>query len=69
MQLISKVNRRFRFLLCVIDIYYKYAYVIPRKDSYYNYECRKFWKNLIENQTKYGLLKAVNFIIDQWNHG
>ena len=31
MQLISKFNKRFRFLLCVIDIYSKYAWVIPSK--------------------------------------
>ena len=24
--------------------------------------------NLIGNQTKYGLIKATNFTIDQWNH-
>ena len=29
MQLISKFNKRFRFLLCVIDIYNKYTWVIP----------------------------------------
>ena len=33
MQLISKFNKGFRFLLCVIDIYSKYAYVIPLKDK------------------------------------
>ena len=33
MQLISKFNERFRFLLCVIDIYTKYAWVIPLKDK------------------------------------
>ena len=33
MQLISKVNKRFRFLLRVIDIYSKYASVIPLKDK------------------------------------
>ena len=31
MQLISKSNKGFRFLLCVIDIYSKYAWVIPLK--------------------------------------
>ena len=30
-QFISKFNERFRFLLCVIDIYSKYAWVIPLK--------------------------------------
>ena len=29
MQLISKVNKGFRFLLCVIDIFSKYAWVVP----------------------------------------
>ena len=29
--LISKCNKRFRFLLCVIEIYSKYAWVIPLK--------------------------------------
>ena len=29
MQLISKFNKRFKFLLCVIDIFSKYAWVVP----------------------------------------
>ena len=33
MQLISKFNKRFRFLLCVIDIFSKYVWVIPLKDK------------------------------------
>ena len=33
MQLISKFNKRFKFLLCVIDIYSKYAWVVPLKDK------------------------------------
>ena len=39
MQLISKFNKRFRFLLCIINIYSKYAWVIPLKDKkrYYDY--------------------------------
>ena len=31
MQLISKFSKGFRFSLCVIDIYSKYAWVIPLK--------------------------------------
>ena len=31
MQLISKCNQKFRFLLCVIDIYSKYVWVILLK--------------------------------------
>ena len=33
MQLISKFNKGFRFLLCVIDIFSNYAWVIPLKDK------------------------------------
>ena len=33
MQLLSKFNNGFRFLLCVIDIFHKYAWVIPLKDK------------------------------------
>ena len=33
MQLISKFNNGFRFLLCVIDIYSKYAWVVLLKDK------------------------------------
>ena len=33
MQLISKFNKGIRFLLCVIDIFSKYAWVVPLKDK------------------------------------
>ena len=33
MQLISKFNKGFRFLLCVIDIFSKYAWVVPLKEK------------------------------------
>ena len=33
MQLISKFNKGFKFLLCFIDIYSKYAWVAPLKDK------------------------------------
>ena len=33
MQLISKFIKGFRFLLCVIDIFGKYAWVVPLKDK------------------------------------
>ena len=33
MQLISKYNKRIRFLLCDIDIFSKYAWVVPLKDK------------------------------------
>ena len=33
MQLISKFNTGFRLLLCVIDTFSKYAWVVPLKDK------------------------------------
>ena len=33
MQLLSKYNKGIRFLLCVIDIFSKYAWVVPLKDN------------------------------------
>ena len=33
MQLIIKLNKGFRFLLCLIDIFIKYTWVVPLKDK------------------------------------
>ena len=33
MQLISKFNKGFAFVLCVIDIFSKYSWVVPLKDK------------------------------------
>ena len=33
MKLLSKYNNGIRFLLCVIDIFSKYAWVVPLKDK------------------------------------
>ena len=48
MQLISKFNKVFRFLLCVIDIHSKYAWVISLKDLegsyFYNRSMKSFLK-------------------------
>ena len=75
MQLIRKFNKGFRFLLCIIDIFSKYACVIPLKDKKKLLVLlmlfKKYWIIQIEakqslkdaNQTKYGLTKEVNFTI------
>ena len=69
MQLISKFNEGFRFLLCVIDIYSKYAWVITLKDkkciTIANVFHEILKESIIENQAKYGLIKGAYFIIDQ----
>ena len=33
MQLMSRCNKRFQFLSCVIDIFRKYAWVVPLKNK------------------------------------
>ena len=33
MQLVSKFNKGFNFLLCLIDISSKYAWVVPLRDK------------------------------------
>ena len=57
MQSLSRKNKRNKYLLCAIDLYCKYAFVIPLKDkkriSIIN-AFNKIIKQLIENQIKYG---------------
>ena len=52
MQLISKFNKRFRFLLCAIDIYSKYAWIIPLKDKKEIAVTNAFQKILNESNRK-----------------
>ena len=59
MQLISKFNKGFYFVLWVLDILSKYARVFPLKYQ------RSIIVTLIAKQTKNGQIKAVNFEIDQ----
>ena len=69
-QLISKYNKEIRYFLCAIDIFSKYAWVVPVKDKkgvllliskyFKSKSILKTAQN--ENQTKYGLIKAANFI-------
>ena len=52
MQLISKFNKEFRFLLCVIDIFIKYAWVIPLKNKRGITTTKAFQKILDESNCK-----------------
>ena len=52
MQLISKFNKGFRFLLCVIDIFSKYAWVVPLKNKEGISIVNAFKKILKESQSK-----------------
>ena len=52
MQLISKFNKGFRFLLCIIDIFSKYARVIPLKDKKGISVVNTFQKLLLNSKRK-----------------
>ena len=52
MQLVTKFNKGFRFLLCVNDIYSKFAWVIPLKDKKRITNNNAFLKNLDESNRK-----------------
>ena len=52
MQLIDKFNKGFRFLLCVIDSYCKYAWVISLKDKKGTTITNAFQKILDESKYK-----------------
>ena len=57
MKLISKFNQGICFLLCVNDVFSKYAWVIPLKDKKVITTTNAFQKNVKESnrkQTKYG---------------
>ena len=57
MQLISKYNKGIRYLLCVIDLFSRYAWVIPlknKKGESIVEGLKRYWMILIENQIKYG---------------
>ena len=73
MQLISTFNKGFRFLFCVIMLF-----LVSMLDLFLQ-KIKKVWlllmhfkknlKNLIENRTKYGLIKEVNFTIIPLKNG
>ena len=63
MQLISKYIKGIRYLLRPIDLFSKYAFVVPLKDKelLLLMHFKVFWTIQKENQIKYGLIKEVNF--------
>ena len=70
MQLISKFNKGFRFLLCVVGIYSKYAWVVPLKDK--KSIVNAFQKNLKESARKLHKIwvdkgsEFYNFHFEKW---
>ena len=65
MQLLSRYNKGIRILLCVIDIFSKYAWVVPLKDKK-GISIVKAFQSILKqsnskNQIKYAWTKALNF--------
>ena len=52
MELTSKFHQRLRFLLCIIDIFSKYAWVVPLKDKKSNSIVNAFQKILDKSGCK-----------------
>ena len=70
MQLINKYNKEIRYLLCAIDLFSKYVFVVFLKDRKGTTIVNAFQKilnsstkiNKTKKQIKYVLIKVVNFI-------
>ena len=72
MQLIRKFNNKLRFLLCVIDLFSKYAWVLPLKDKKGVTIANAFQNILNDSKRKLNKIwvdKGSEFTINQWNHG
>ena len=64
MQLINKFNKAYRFLLCVINIYNKYASATPlkdKKDIAFTYNFQKFLDESNHKPNKIWLDKSWEF--------
>ena len=64
MTLISKFNKGITYLLCVIDLFSRYAWVIGLKIKKEEVLLKDLKKYLVqaENRIKYGYFITVNFI-------
>ena len=63
MQSLSKYNKGIKYLLCEIDLFSKYAWVVPLKDKIGISIVNAFQKIKDVNQIKYGLVRVMNFTI------
>ena len=72
MELISKFNKGFRFLLCVIGIFSKYAWVFPlnfKKGVSIVNDFQKVLDKSGRSQIKHELIKEVNLAIILFKNG
>ena len=67
MQPLNKYNKGIKYLLCAIDLFSKYAWVIPVKDKKGTSIANAFQKKKLqkeENRIKHGLIRVANFVIN-----
>ena len=67
MQRISKFKKGIRFLLCVIGIYSKYAWIVLLKDKKFVTIVSAF-QNILHDLMSTWVDKKVNFITNQRDH-
>ena len=65
MQSLSKYNKGIKYLLCAIDLFSKYEWVVPLKDKKGTNIVNAFQKIISKGKKtkKYGLIKVENFTI------
>ena len=72
MESLSTKNKSIKYLLCVIDVFVKYAWVKPLKDKKSKTVLCAFIEIVNEsivNQINYGFIKEKNFIINLCKNG
>ena len=60
MQLISKYNKAIRFLLCVTDLFSKYAWVVPLKDKIWVDQSSEFYNSFFKKWLQNNDLKMYS---------
>ena len=63
MESLSSKNNNVKYLLCVIDVFTKYAWIKPLKDKKGKTILNAFI-GIVNTKKKYGLIKEENFIIN-----
>ena len=65
MQSLRKYNKGIKYLLCAIDLFIKYAWVVPLKEKRGINIVNTFQKIISKGRkpNKYGFIRAVNFTI------
>ena len=63
MESLSSKNNNVKYLLCVIDVFTKYAWIKPLKDKKGKTILNAFI-DIVNTKKKYGLIKEENFIIN-----